>query len=927
LKNNSETVETNNWFLKNTDEVFKELKSSKNGLDESEAKKRLEQYGLNKIETEEKNKILKILLRNFNSILIYILLTASIISLFSGHLVEFVVVIIIIFVTGFAGFIQEYNAGKALEALSKLTVKTVFVLREGIKKKIKAEDLVIGDLVYLERGMIIPADLRVYQSNNLSVNESILTGESNSKYKLSDAIEKQEVFIAEQHNMLFSGTGITNGHGLGIVVATGINSEIGKISHTLRKIGNKVSPLQKQITSMSKKLSYVVLAICVMLFFTQLIQGINIFDILLLVSAVAVSGIPESFPLALTLALSFGVKRMAKKNAIVKDLTSVETLGTCTIICTDKTGTLTENKMVAEKIYFADGLEISVDGNNYEPKSKFIFGNKPYDIKHLKNYSSFFKASILCNNSEINFNNEEWDLLGEPTEGAILCLAKSAGYQDQVLREENNRVFEIPFDPFEKYMLTMNKDIHSPKTKYDLYLKGAVEKIIAKCSYIRTKDGKIKKLQKTDIEKINKLVDKYTADTYRVLSIATKIISGKIDLKKPKSFENKLKLDFIFEGLVAIRDPIRKEVFQAIEECKTANVKVVMITGDHKSTAMSVGKQLGLINSKRDLVLEGKELDEMTDDELDEIIMKVSIFSRTTPNHKYRIVCSLQRKEQIVAMTGDGVNDAPALKKADIGVSMGKTGTDVARESSNMILMDDNFATIVNAIKEGRTIYSNIRRFIYYILPGNITEVSLILFTTLLGILTPLTAIMILFVNIVTSTIPSMALSVEPTHPKVMSQRPRNSKQNLLSKYVLLKTFAISPIIFIGTILLFLWELKIQGVGIEKARTIAFATIIIFELFHALNSRSLHTTIFNKNFFANKSIFVALVASIFLTFFTIQTTIGNTFFKTVPLLASDWITIFLVSISVVIYAEIVKALVNSELKEQQSLSTPIHTMD
>ncbi|MBU0471049.1 MAG: HAD-IC family P-type ATPase, partial [Nanoarchaeota archaeon] len=736
--------------------------------------------------------------------------------------------------------------------------------------------------------------------------ESILTGESIQKYKRTDKIEELEVPISDQHNMLFAGTSITNGHGHGIVIATGLESEIGKISLTLKKIGFQKSPLQKQIDDMSKRIAYAVIIVCTFLLFILLSKNFGIFESLILVGAVAVSGIPESFPLALTMALSNGVKRMAKKNAIVKDLSAVETLGTTTVICTDKTGTLTENKMFVEKVFFSDGLEVEVKGHKYNPTSTFLNKQGVFDKYKFTNYQEFFKVCILCNDTQLSIKDEEWVLSGEPTEGAILSLAKSAGFDDLTIIKENKQIFEIPFDPFEKFMITINEK-HDKKTAY---LKGAIEKVLEKCSYIRTKNKEIIKLNQNMVDEVLSQVHHYSNQTYRVLGIATKQV---------ENIHENLNSGFIFEGLVGIDDPIREQAYNAVKECQSANVRVIMITGDHKHTAKSVGKKLGLIQSNEDLVLEGWELDKMSDEELDTIISKVAIFSRTTPDHKLRIVSSLQRKGEIVAMTGDGVNDAPALKKADIGVSMGKSGTEVAREASNMVLTDDQFSTIVNAIKEGRTIYSNIRRFIYYLLTGNMTEVILIVSTVLIGLVTPLTALMILFINLVTSTFPALALSVESTHIKVMKQKPRNPDEKILSHYILLKIFVLVPLLFLGTLALFLWELNIGGGGIEKARTVAFVTLIMFELMHTFNARSLHTTIFNKNFFSNKYIFIAVGTSMTLTILTIYTSIGQRIFNTIPLSILEWMTITLVSSLVIILAETIKALIKSEFKEQKRL--------
>lgn len=893
------------WFLRTEKEILSELKSSRKGLSSNETKKRLAEDGFNTIAREEKNRGLKIFLKNFNSILIFVLFGSAIISLLSSHMIEFYIIMAIIVITGILGFVQEYRAGKSLDALKKLTPKKVDVIRDGKTKTINAEELVRGDIIVMRRGMIAPADIRVLESNSLVLDESILTGESIQKSKHANKLNKQDILISDQDNMVFGGTSITSGKGIGVVVETGLESEIGKISEELKEIKDEKSPLQIKIGRMSKRIAYGVIILCIFLYLILNSKGVNTYEALLLLGAVAVSGIPESFPLALTLSLSNGVKRMASKNAILRDLSSVETLGTTTVICTDKTGTLTENKMVVEKIFFADHFEVDVKGAGYNPEGTFSSGKKIVMKEHLQTYEHFFHTCVLCNNSETFFEGGQWTLRGEPTEGAILTIAKSTGFDDVEIKEEQKLMYEVPFDPAKKYMITIN----SKGKKVTAYMKGSAEKVLERSTFARSKSSKIIKLNKAYLNKIIGKMHAYSDEGYRVIAIATKNIEGK---------DKKLDSGFVFEGLVAIKDPIRKDVYDSIKECMNAGIKLIMVTGDHKRTAEAIGKQLGIVNKKRSVVLEGHEVDSMSDEELDKIIGEVAIFARTTPQHKLRIVSSLQRKGEIVAMTGDGVNDAPALKKADIGVSMGKEGTDVARESSNMILTDDSFSTIVSAIREGRTIYSNIRRFVFYLLTGNFTEVSIIVLAIIIGLITPLTALMVLFINLVTSTFPAIALSVEPTHHKVMYQKPRNPKERLLSKYILLKILVLVPVLMLGTMLMFQLEYQTTG-SIEKARTMAFAVLIMFELFHVFNARSLHTSIFNKNFFSNKYIFYAITGSVFLMIMSIHTTIGQKIFGTVPLSGLEWLIIVLLSSSVIWISEIIKMMIKSEFDEQMSL--------
>ncbi len=896
------------WFVESVKEVLKVLKTSKHGLTHHEASLRKKEYGPNSIKDENKLNAFKLLLSKFNSILIYVLLVTSIVSLYLDQVVEFYAILAIIAFTVVLGFVQEYRAERSVEALANLTAKKVKVLRNGKKHDLLAEDLVPGDIIVLRTGLVVPADLRLIESNSLSVNESILTGESVPKGKHTNALSDSEAPVSERDNMVFSGTSIMNGSGLGVVTTTGFNTEIGKISKTLSSIKNQKTPLQKKVDSMSAKVSYAVILLSILAFILLISRGEEPSIALILVAALAVGGIPEGFPLALTMALSSGVRRMARSNAIIKDMASVETLGTTTVICTDKTGTLTQNKMMV--VNFNIGENVSVDGKPYEPIASFKNKKGNLNKDELKKHNHFFYTATLCNNSDIYKKEGYWELAGEPTEGALLGLARSAGYDEIVLRENNKKIFEEPFDSSKKFMIT----VHENKNTKTAYLKGAVEKVLEKATHVR-KNGSIKKIDEEEKERINKIIKDYSDQALRVLALATKEIKNvsKSELQK------ELLKGYIIEGLVGIKDPVREEVFDSIKQCKTAGVRVIMVTGDHKNTAKAIGEQLHLFTEQHNKIIEGRELDDLSDEELDQIISKVAIFARTTPDHKFRIVKSLQRLGEIVAMTGDGVNDAPALKKADIGVSMGKGGTDVAREASNIVLTDDAFSSIVEAVKEGRTIYSNIRRFTYYLLTINAAELSIVLFAILFNLVTPLTALMILFINVITSSFPALGLSIEPTNNKVMKFLPRSPKEKLLSKYILLKIFIVVPFLIIGTLALYLWELYLGGGDVNKARTLAFSTIIVFELFHAFNARSLHSSVFKYRILNNSYFYLSLLLSIILTMVSIYTPWGNALLGTVPLAGMEWLIIILVASTVLISSEIIKLMIKTEIEEQKKL--------
>ncbi len=889
------------WYLRTEEEALMELESRHDGLSHHEAARRLASDGPNSIAREDALRWLKILWRQANSLLIYLLLGTATVSLLTDHPVEFWVIIAIVLATVLLGFFQAYHAERSIASLGKLVPRSVTVIRDGKRHELPTERLVRGDIVVLTRGMIVPADLRVIESKGLAADESILTGESVTKPKHAKRMDTHAA-ITEQANILFGGTSVTNGNGLGLVVETGLSSELGRISLLLKRIGDEPSPLQRQIDTMGRRISLGVLIICGFLFAILLLKGEPFYSLIILCAAVAVSGIPESFPLAITFALSNGLRRMAKKNALVKDLNSVETLGTCTVICTDKTGTLTESRMRVTNLHLPDGRDLTVEGKGYEPTGKILHGSS---AASLAGHDRLFRACILCNNAELLFDEGEWVIKGEPTEGALLVLARIAGEDDAVLREDNPRVDEVPFDPAHKYMITVNKGADG---KLTAHLKGAVERVLERCAHYRH-GAHEKALTKHDRERLLRAVHRHTAASLRVLGVATKCAKDAGDIDD----------GYVLEGILCLEDPIRAEAVEAVKECHAAGIKVIMVTGDHRVTADAVGKRLGLFQRKGDRILEGEQLELLSDHELDEAIPDIVVFARTTPDQKLRIVQSLQRRGEIVAMTGDGVNDAPALKKADIGIAMGRRGTDVARESANMVLLDDNFRSISEAVREGRTIYSNIRRFVYYLLTGNFTEVGLIIVAVLVGLSLPLTALMILFINLVTSTIPALALSVEPTHPKVMRQRPRSPKESILSAYILFKILVLIPVLLFGTLLLFFWELELRQRGLASAQTLAFVTLILFELFHAFNARSLHTTIFNASFFKNPFIFLAVLLSLLLTLLAALTPAGNALFKTVPLPSSEWFVSLAVASSIIVVAEAIKLLIKSEFKEQGAL--------
>jgi len=736
------------------------------------------------------------------------------------------------------------------------------------------------------------------------LDESALTGESVPVSKLVGDL-KGTISLAQQTNIVFAGTSITNGNGLAVVVKVGEQTEIGKISAMIKGIKEETTPLQKRLEKLTKQIAIGVILLAIAVFFIGYMHGIHWGVMLIFSMAVIVSGIPESLPTVVAVALAVGVKKMAKRNAIIKRLPAVETLGTCTVICSDKTGTLTQNKMIIENISTSD-VEINVTGEGYEPKGLFLKEDIKMDPSKHKTISKILEIGVLCNNADIKKDRAGWGIDGEATEGALIVLAGKAGMIKSEYHKKYLRKKEHPFDAVRKCMST----VHFYNGKHFVYSKGAPEMLLKKAKYY-FHNGQVKKINRAVIDSFTKKNKEYAEKGLRVLGLAFKEHKGSLELKNVES-------GLIFVGLVSIRDPPEPSAKDSVRRCKEAGIKVVMITGDNETTAKAIAAEIGIFSDK-DVILTGKELDKQGDKEFEKIINNVTVYARVTPAHKLRIVEMLQKAGHIVAMTGDGVNDAPALKKADIGIAMGRCGTEVAKESSELILIDDNFTTIANAVEEGRTIYENIRKFIYYLLVGNISEVLIVLIAVIIGVNLPLTALMILFINLVTSELPAIGLSFEKPSENIMKQKPRDPREGILSDYLLLKIAQIVPLVVLGVIVLYTWELVMKGNSVPKAQTIAFGTIILFELFHAFNARSWDESIFTKRFFSNIYIFGGVLLAALLTFAVVYWAPLQNIFGTVALGIYDWIIILVVSSSVMFFMEIQKTILQSELKERQKM--------
>jgi Ca2+-transporting ATPase len=847
-----------------------ELKTSERGLTQSEAYSRLRIYGPNIMEKRGGETPLSMFIGQFKSVLVGILIIAAVISVFLGEVADAITIFIIVVLNAALGFHQEYKAEKSLEALKKLVVTKVVVRRDGKPIEVDVDNLVPGDIVHLEEGMRVPADIRIIESVNLRIDESALTGESVPVGKTTERIEGT-IPIGDQKNMAFMGTLVSYGRGKGIVVGTGMKTELGRIASMVQE-KDEPTPLQKKMDSFGVLIGKISMAIAAIVFFAGIAIKLDMFLIFLTAVSLAVAVIPEGLPAVVALTLSIGTQRMLRRNVVVRRLASVEALGSADIICSDKTGTMTTNEMTVRKIWFS-GKEIDVSGTGFEPSGDFTISGKKIDPMSYPTLSLLINIGKMCNNAALKHENG-WEIIGDPTEGALLVLAQKAG-----MKEDYERVDEIPFSSFRKKMTT----VHRVGGKLFAYTKGAPEILLSDC--------KMSKVEKT---KIMEAVHEYASKGMRVLGMAYKSLPSKYDQKKVEQ-------DMHFVGLVAMIDPPRKETKSSIELCKEAGIRIIMMTGDHKLTAEAVAAEIGL-NGK---AVTGEEIDKMGEAQFERAVNEVNIFARISPDHKLKIVKKLKSLGHTVAVSGDGVNDAPALKSSEIGVAMGIKGSDVAKEASSMVLLDDNFSSIVSAVEEGRGIYDNIKKFIKYLMSANTGEVLFITIPMLIGfgpaLLPTLLPVQLLWMNLVTDGLPALALGVDPKEKDVMKRKPRSSKEKILDGDWLfvavggLTTFLVTMAAFM---------LALPG-GVEKSRTMAFSTIVIFEVFLVFNCRSETRSVFRMNPLNNKWLFLAVASSIAMQIIVVQTSLLEEAFGTVPLALEDWLIVFgLASIAFLIVPEI-----------------------
>ncbi|MFH0890321.1 MAG: calcium-translocating P-type ATPase, SERCA-type [Candidatus Aenigmatarchaeota archaeon] len=852
------------------------------GLTSEDAKKLLEEFGYNKLREKKGRSALMLLAEQFFNFLIIILIIASVVSVLLGEIIDAAAIIIIVILNAVLGFVQEYRAEKSLEALKKIVSPVAKVVRNGKETVIPASEIVPGDLITLDAGDKVPADCRILESFSIHADESALTGESLPVEKSADALVDENAPVADRKNKLFMGTVITYGRAKAFVEKTAMNTEIGKIADLIQEQKIYKTQLQEKLDNFGKDMAKVIFVAIFVIFALGVSGGTPVLRMFLASVSLAVAAIPEGLPAVVTTCLALGVYRMAKHNAIVRKLPAVETLGSTTVIVSDKTGTLTENEMTVKKI-MVDNALYDVSGSGYSAEGKFLLdGNETEANEDLK---FLLTTGMLCSNAAFSMG-EPPEIVGDPTEVAILVAGAKASLDKALLDASYQKKFEVVFDSDKKRMST----VVSHDNGETVCMKGAADVIIKLCTKER-KGGKDTKLTEKRRAEILSMTEKMASEALRVIAIAYKTYGSDV------YEEDEIEKDMVFLGLVGMMDPPRPEVKESIEMCKRAGIKTMMITGDHKVTAIAIAKELGFAEG---LVLTGEELEKLTDEEFEKIVENVYVYARMSPQHKTRIVKMLQKKGEIVAMTGDGVNDAPALRMADIGIAMGVTGTDVAKEASTMVLADDNFATIVSAVREGRGIYDNIKKFVFYLLSCNVGEVLTVFFAILLRLPLPLAAVQILWMNLLTDGLPALALGVQPTEKDVMYRKPRPKTQEILDKKTLFDIILVGIAMSIGTLYLFVSYLP----DIAKAMTVSFTTIVFFQLFHAFSCQSDKSLL--KAGIKNKYLALALAFSAILQLAVIYVPFLDPVFETVSLSAAEMAEIVFVSFLIIPFVEAIK---------------------
>jgi len=889
------------YQLSNSEVIAKLDVDSKNGLNSSEVKGRQRKFGPNQLPDQQRRTLFSLLLEQFKDFMVLVLIGAVIISGLLGQVEDAIAIIAIVILNAIMGFVQEYRAEKSLQALKKLAAPEATVLRNGAKKKVPTEELVPGDIIYLESGDKIPADVRLIELSSLEVNEASLTGESIPVKKETEAIKDEDIALGDRKNMAYMGTTVVKGKAKAVITDIGLDTEMGRIADMLRDTEERETPLQQRLKALGRWLVYLCFLACAAVVVLGVLKGEPLYRMFLAGVSLAVAAIPEGLPAIVTLSLAIGVQRMIKRQAIVRKLPAVETLGCATVICSDKTGTLTKNEMTVKKLYTNRKL-YSAEQNSLNRA----------DVKEV------LKIGAICNNAEIRRNHQgikgkmkklkdrfsseskRWKVLGDPTEGALLLAAQKAGLKKEELKSNFSRFWEVPFDSNRKRMSVIGQQ----EGENTLYLKGAPDVVLDRCSHYLM-NGEVKRLNRKMIKRLKRQNENLASQALRVLAVATRKLPKNFNRNRLERYENRL----VFVGLVGMIDPPRPEAQKAIARCKRAGIRPVMVTGDHKNTAQAIAKELNLLN-KGDRVITGTELKAMSDDELRQVIDKISVYARVTPEDKLRIVRTLKRKGEVVAMTGDGVNDAPAVKEADIGIAMGEKGTDVTKEASSLILADDNFRTIVAAVEEGRAIYDNIRKFIRYLLSCNIGEILTMFLASLFGFPLPLVPIQILWVNLVTDGLPALALGVDQSDDDIMERTPRPPNESIFAHGLRTRIITQGILIGLSTLFVFILGLRVSNGNLVEARTMAFTNLVMAQLFFVFSCRSERYSLFEMNPFSNLYLVTAVIISFVMQLIVLYIPALEGIFKTTSLNQVEWILILTSSGSATLLVEFFEGVVN-----------------
>ena len=842
-----------NYFAMTKEEVLSKLNSKETGLTTGEVEIAIEKYGYNQLNEEKKLSTMQVFISQFKDFLVIILIIASIISIISGNVESAIVILVVIIINAILGTVQHLKAEESISSLKNLSAPKSKVLRDGEKVEVLSKYLVPGDIVFVEAGDVVPADGRVIESFSFLINESSLTGESEGVEKISSVIDKNELALGDQKNMVFSGSLVSYGRGVILVTTTGMKTELGKIASLLEATKEKQTPLQVSLDNFGKKLSIGIIILCILVFGINILHGVKLLDSLMFAVALAVAAIPEALSSIVTIVLAIGTQKLSKENAIIKNLKSVESLGCVSVICSDKTGTLTQNKMTVKKVYI----------NNE------VFNEKDLNASGMGE-SLLIKEAILCNDATSE--------IGDPTEIALVNLSEIHYNQSgKELKNRYPRISEIPFDSDRKLMST----VHNIDGKIMMFTKGALDSVLPKAKKILV-NGEVRDITSEDIKNIEKVNMEFAQTGLRVLTFAYQVLESEKEITREDED------NFIFIGLTAMIDPPREESKEAVAKCLTAGIKPVMITGDHKITATAIAKEIGIYKDG-DNVMEGVDVEKLSDDELLEKVASTSVYARVSPEHKIRIVTAWQRLGKICAMTGDGVNDAPALKRADIGIAMGITGTEVSKDAASMILTDDNFSTIVKAVTTGRNIYANIKNSIRFLLSGNTAGILAVLYSSLVGLPVIFAPVHLLFINLLTDSLPAIAIGMEPSHGDVLTEKPRNPKEPILTKElsgkILIEGILIALFVMIG------FYIGYKDNDTLKASTIAFSVLCLARLFHGFNCRG-GASVFGLGVFSNKFSIIAFVIGFVLLNTILLVPAFHTIFQVVPLTTNELFTIY-----------------------------------